>query len=81
MKNKQLTDLRKKDIIELRKTLQHKRDDLDKIKLDLALGQENDFKKANRFKKDIAQIMTLIKEKEMVELELNKSKTKKGDDE
>ena len=81
MKIKELTDLRKKDINELKNILKDKKDDLDKINLDLSLGQESDHKKASRVKKDIAQIMTIVREKEIIEAESDQSSSaKKGDE-
>lgn len=66
MKNKDLSDLRSKDLKELNKLLSDNKSELLKIKLDMSTGQESNLKKAKHLKKDIAQILTLIREKQIV---------------
>ncbi len=80
MKTKDLNDIRKKDIEELRKTVEEKKEDLRKVNLDTTLGQEDNPKKAKLIKKDIAQIMTIVKEKLLLEkIQTKQSEEKKGD--
>lgn len=67
MKSKDLSDIRKKSIKQLDTMLTKSREELDQVKIDMSLGKESDFKKAKKIKKEIAQILTIIKEKEIVE--------------
>jgi large subunit ribosomal protein L29 len=64
MKRKEFEQLKNAATIEeLNKTLKEKRDKLERLKFDLAVGKVKNISEIRKIKKDIAQIMTLIKEK------------------
>lgn len=69
MKKKDLTDLRNKEINELEKLLSKKRNELINTYAKIKAGQEKNLKKAKNIKRDIAQILTIIREKELLEKE------------
>jgi large subunit ribosomal protein L29 len=56
-------DLRKKKKEELENLLKEKREKLAKLKLDLSLGKLKNVKEIKETKKDIAKILTVLKEK------------------
>jgi large subunit ribosomal protein L29 len=56
-------DLRKKKKEELENLLKEKREKLAKLKLDLSLGKLKNVKEIKEIKKDIAKILTVLKEK------------------
>lgn len=55
-------DLRKKSKEELQKILQENRDKLRKIRFDLTSGKIKNFKEIDFLRKDIARILTILKE-------------------
>jgi large subunit ribosomal protein L29 len=64
MKRKEFEQLKNAATIEeLNKMLKEKRDKLERLKFDLAVGKVKNISEIRKIKKDIAQIMTLIKEK------------------
>lgn len=65
MKKKDLKTLRNKSKQDLRKTLIERQENLAKSYIKMKGGQEKNLKKSWRLRKDIAQILTLIREKEM----------------
>lgn len=67
MKTKELLEIRKKSIDQLKKMIEDKKEDLRKINLDMTLGQESNVKKAKLLKTEIAQLMTITREKELLE--------------
>lgn len=67
MKKKELKDLRVKDYKELKKILSEKRLEVARVKADLKVSHEKNLKKAKNLSHDIAQILTIIKEKEIIE--------------
>ncbi len=69
MKKKDLTDLRNKKINELEKLLSKKRNELINTYAKIKAGQEKNLKKAKNMRRDIAQILTIIREKELLEKE------------
>lgn len=56
-------ELREKSAKELEEILIEKRKNLEKIKLDLVLGKLKNYKQLGQIKKDIARILTILKEK------------------
>ncbi len=69
MKKKDLTDLRNKKINELEKLLSKKRNELINTYAKIKAGQEKNLKKAKNMRRDIAQILTIIREKELLKKE------------
>ena len=72
MKKKELESLRKKDINELNKTLGDKKKEYLLTYNQVKAGQEKDTRKPTNIRKEIAQILTTIKEKEIIEKSLSK---------
>jgi len=75
MKKKDLTELRVKEIKEIKEILSKKKLELDTLYSKLVSGGEKNLKKGKNLKKDIAQILTIIKEKEIIG-EMKEEKTK-----
>ncbi|KKQ26286.1 MAG: 50S ribosomal protein L29 [Candidatus Woesebacteria bacterium GW2011_GWA1_37_8] len=69
MKKNELKTVRAKSSEELGKTLNDKKQDLEKIQLDLASGKEKNLKKVKNLKREIAQLLTVINEKTLIEAE------------
>lgn len=67
MKKKDLKTLRTKSDKEMEKTLDKKRKELMETFLKTKTGQEKNTKAVRNLRKDIAQILTIKKEKEIVE--------------
>jgi len=65
MKKKEFTDLKAKSVADLTKLANTKRVEIDKALLEIGVQKEKNLKKAKITKKDLAQILTLIKEKEL----------------
>ncbi len=65
MKKKGLKDLRVKEIDELKKLVSEKRKETSVIYAKVKTGQEKNLKKVKGLKKEIAQILTIIREKEI----------------
>lgn len=68
MKKNDLTSLRVKTVKELGKSLSDKRKELAKVSVAIVAGTEKKLKKAKNLRKDIAQLATIIKEKEIMEM-------------
>lgn len=77
MKTKEFKDLRNKEVKDLTKMLNEKRNSLRKIVLEIKTGSEKNIKKGNNIRKEIAKILTLIKEKNII----NEIKKEKGKEE
>jgi ribosomal protein L29 len=69
MKKKDLTDLRNKKINELEKLVSKKRNELINTYAKIKAGQEKNLKKAKNIRRDVAQILTIIREKELLKKE------------
>ncbi len=69
MKKKELSDLRKKDIVGLTKLVSEKRAELTKAYSEKDAGKQKNLKHTKILKRDIAQILTIV-----TELELNNQK-------
>lgn len=66
MKKKDLTDLRNKDQKELKEVLSKKRLEITAFMAKSTAGEKN-LKKRKNLRREIAQILTIIKEKELIE--------------
>lgn len=81
MKRKELNDLRNKSDDQLKKMLDKKKIDVMKIKAKLKVAKEKDLKRVKNLKKEISQIKTVIREKELIGQNLKKKEkdsNKKG---
>lgn len=67
MKKNDLNKLKAKKAEELKKIGVDKKVELIKISAEVTAGNESNNKKAKNLKRDIAQILTIIREKEIVE--------------
>jgi len=77
MKKKDLKDLRTKKIAELDKLVIKKKQESVMANAKMKTGQEKKIKKVKNLKHEIAQIMTIIREKQILEKkEKEESKTK-----
>jgi len=61
MKKKELKDFKAKPEAELRKNLNDQREKLENLSFDLAAGKVKNIREIRHLKKDIAQILTLLK--------------------
>lgn len=71
MKKKDLNDLRTKDLKVLRSMVVAKKLEADKVKIEIIGGKQKNLKTVNNLRHEIAQILTLVREKEILE-KLNK---------
>lgn len=65
MKRKDLVDLKTKEVKDLNKILGDKKAELEKVMVNVSVGKEKNFKKAKNLRRDISQILTIVKEKEI----------------
>ena len=72
MKKKEYQDLKIKAYQDLNKLLKDKRLEFRKTKVDLKVSREKNLKKVKNLRRDIAQILTIIREKEIAEKEVSK---------
>ncbi len=77
MKKKDLTSLRKKDIAELKKEADDKKKEAAGVYAQMHAGQEDNLKKFSSLRRDIAQLFTIIREKELIEEHKSDSNNKK----
>lgn len=77
MKRKEFLSLREKSISELKKMVLAKKDDAEKAKMKILAGKEKNLKVRKNFAREIAKILTLIREKEIIESLEVKPETKK----
>ena len=66
MKNKEKNMLFTKEIGELKKELGEKKEELTRLLVEMYGGKEKNLKKAKNLRREIAQILTIVKEKEFV---------------
>lgn len=66
MKKKELSFFRTKKITEIKSEIVKKRKELAQFLVSLAAGREKNFKKGKNLKKDIAQMLTILKEREFL---------------
>jgi ribosomal protein L29 len=69
MKKKDLKSLRTKPVKDLQKMISEKKKEASDTYLKIKSGQEKNLKKVNNLRTDISQILTVIKEKEILEKE------------
>ncbi len=69
MKKKEFADLKTKKVSELGKMVFDKKAGITKLYADLSTGKEKNLKKAMSVRRDIAQILTVISQMEIVEKE------------
>lgn len=67
MKKKELEQIRLKQIKELKKMINEKQKEINLCFAKIKAGQEKNTKKVKNFRKDLSQILTVLKEKEIVE--------------
>lgn len=72
MKKKDLQDLRNKKVVELEKIVAEKRQKNVLATAKMKTGQEKKIKKAKNLRREIAQILTIIREKQILEEEEKK---------
>lgn len=78
MKKKELKDLRKKDLKELVKLIDKNKLELLKIKAEAKVGKQQDLKKVKKARRDLAQMMTIMKELKLIE-KFKEKKNQKAD--
>lgn len=64
MKRKDFLELRKKDLDELRALLKSSKEELNKMKINMAIKKEKNLHNFSAKRHDIARIITVLKEKE-----------------
>nr|AKQ04356.1 coiled-coil 59..80 [uncultured Microgenomates bacterium Rifle_16ft_4_minimus_5036] len=74
MKRKEIEELRKKDRQALEKLVSEKKTVLVKTVTDTKIAREKNLKKAKNTKREIAQIETVLREKEILEKEKGEEK-------
>ena len=67
MKTKEFKELKNKEVKDLTKMLNERKNSLRKIVLEIKTGSEKNIKKGSNIRKEIAKILTLIKEKSIIE--------------
>lgn len=67
MKKKDYIDLKGKELKDLKKMVSEKRLAAQKAKMEILGGKEKNLKLLTNFRRDIAKILTLIREKEILE--------------
>lgn len=69
MKRKELNELRGKDTKALNKLIAAKKAEITKVKVDINVSKEKNLKKLKNLRHDVAQVMTLVKEKDLIGVE------------
>jgi len=69
VKKKDLSEARAKDTKEIAKLIEDKKLKLDKVRVEISAGEEKNVKAVANLKREIAQLMTVLKEKEIMEKE------------
>lgn len=64
MKKNELSQMRDKELKELRKELKEKKQELAKVRLEVSTGKIKNTRAGKNLRKDIAQILTIIRDKE-----------------
>jgi ribosomal protein L29 len=67
MKRKDFNDLKTKDIKSLKKMAQEKKLEASKKRMEIVGGKEKNLKATNNLRHELAQILTLVREKEIIE--------------
>ncbi len=76
MKRKEFNDLREKTIKDLNRLVMDKKVEMEKAKMKILAGKEKNLKSGRNLSIEIAKILTLIREKEIIE-SLEKTSEKK----
>ncbi len=76
MKKKEFQEIRNKKIAELEKLVSKRKQEVIGLQAKVKAGQEKNLKKAKNLRREIAQILTLIREKEILE-KVEKKEVKK----
>jgi ribosomal protein L29 len=74
MKKKDLQVARNKKVSELKKLVSKKKQEVEVLQAKVKAGQEKNLKKAKNIRIEIAQLLTLIREKEIIKKEEKKDK-------
>lgn len=69
MKKKEYNELKSKEISDLLKMVKAKKVELAKLGPKIVAGEEKNLKKAANLRREVAQILTLIREKEIMKRE------------
>ncbi|OGM15935.1 50S ribosomal protein L29 [Candidatus Woesebacteria bacterium RIFCSPLOWO2_01_FULL_43_11] len=72
MKKKDKEVIRTKDIGEVKKTLAERKAELKKVIAEVYGGKEKNLKKAKNLRREIAQILTILREREILDVEAKK---------
>lgn len=72
MKKNDLATLRQKEVKDLEKMLKEKKAEVAKTEINTVAGKEKNVKKANNLRREISQILTLIREREILKKEETK---------
>lgn len=72
MKKNEIEKLRTEKLKDFNKTVNEKRLELIKVKASIKTSREKNLKKAKNLRRDIAQMLTLIREKELIGSEAKK---------
>lgn len=67
MKKKEMNEVKAKDIKEMEKILSEKKTDIMKTRAQIVASKEKNLKKIKMAKRDISQISTIIREKQIAE--------------
>lgn len=67
MKKKELAELRVKEVKELNKLAEDREAEMKKIIPELGIGKEKNLKKVKNLRREIAQVLTIIKEMEIIQ--------------
>ena len=67
MKRKEFNDLKTKDILALKKLGREKKFEASKKRMEIMGGKEKNLKATNNLRHSLAQILTVVREKEIIE--------------
>ena len=67
MKRKEFTDIKTKSVKDLTRMVMDKKVEMSKKRVEMFSGREKNLKYFNNLRRDVAQIMTILKEKEIIE--------------
>lgn len=73
MKKKDLGELRNKELKDLKKLSLEKAKEVGKVDLEIKTQKEKNLKKARNLRKELAQLLTIVREKEILEKEVKKN--------
>ncbi|HET7099267.1 MAG TPA: 50S ribosomal protein L29 [Patescibacteria group bacterium] len=77
MKKKELTDIKSKSVKDLNKMVYTKKLEISKSGMQAVTGKQKNLKESKNLRRDVAQLLTIIKEKQIIEkLEVAKETTK-----